>query len=215
MSQMVKHKGCFIAFDGGEGGGKTTLITALTESLTAEGYIVNTFSAMRTTEFGKMFRKSVLVEGTVPVTPMAELLSFFADRAQLLAEFIEPAIARGEIVLCDRFTASSMAYQGEARGVGIHAVETLQRLVHGHIYPDINFILDLPPTVGLGRTRGRGDNDRFDAFDLDFHEAVRRSFLRQAETNRQRYKVLDAQMSPQDVLATALVEIDKWLDSTK
>ena len=124
--------------------------------------------------------------------PTAELLLVFAARAEHLAKVIEPALAAGHWVLCDRFTDATYAYQGGGRGVAPARIGVLEDLVQGELRPDLTLVFDLPPEVGLARARGRGEPDRFESERLAFFDAARAIYLQRAAACPERYRVLDA-----------------------
>ena len=130
---------------------------------------------------------------------MTELLLIFAARAQHVSEFIEPALAMGQVVLCDRFTDATYAYQCGGRGVAWDTVEQLEELVQDKLRPDVTLLLDAPTSVGMSRARGRGELDRFEQEDLDFFERVRGSYLEQAKNESGRYRLIDASVSLEKV----------------
>ena len=130
---------------------------------------------------------------------MTELLLMFASRAQHLFEFIEPALAKGKVVLCDRFTDATYAYQCGGRGVELQTVRVLEELVQHELRPDFTLLLDAPISVGMSRAHKRGELDRFEQENLDFFERVRASYLEQAKHNSARYRVIDASLSLDEV----------------
>jgi dTMP kinase len=123
----------------------------------------------------------------------------FAARAQHVSEFIEPALAMGQVVLCDRFTDATYAYQCGGRGVAWDTVEQLEELVQDKLRPDVTLLLDAPTSVGMSRARGRGELDRFEQEDLDFFERVRSSYLEQAKNDSARYRLINASVSLDEV----------------
>lgn len=203
---MNVKRGKFITVDGGDGAGKGTLLKALKDALEQEGRVVEVIESLRSSTLGPTFRTALFHRDPYDptVAKMAELLTIFADRAQMLHELILPALERGDIVLCDRFSASSLAYQGYGGGLGQYPIAVLEKLTHGFCYPDLSLILDVTPSVGLARTRQRGVMDDFDRLDLEFHQRVRQGYLTLCEDNPQRYKRIDADQSPATVLQEAL-----------
>lgn len=195
----------FISFEGGEGAGKTTLMHRLKEKLEQEGYTV-----LQTREPGGSFlsekiRELVLHhEGSLQISPKAELLLFLSARAQVVEEVIAPALNAGKIVLCDRFSDSSIAYQGYARGLGMKEVERLTSFATGKVAPDLTFFLDLDPAVGIARAARLGSLDAIEKEKLEFHQKVRQGFLEIAKDHPDRVKRLDASQSADDVFAQSL-----------
>ena len=204
--------GGLFCFEGGEGAGKSTQIQAVAERLQAAGYRVRTTREPGGTRLGEAIRGVLMGDHGLPMPAMSELLLMFAARAAHLAEVIEPALAEGQIVLCDRFTDASFAYQGAARGLGDEAVTTLEHLVQRHRRPDGVLLLDLPVDVGLARAAERGKGNRFDSEARQFHETVRQAYLTRAAQAPERYAIVDA-TQPRDTLSdTITTRIMAWLD---
>ena len=201
MRQASKQAGRFIVFEGGEGAGKTTQIARLAADLEAEGHSVMSTREPGGTGLGEAIRRVLMDNHEPPMPAMSELLLIFAARAAHLCQRVEPALARGDWVLCDRFTDASYAYQGAARGLGDHAVATLESLVQGARRPDRVVILDLPAADGLARAGRRGAGNRFDDETLGFHERVRAAYLERAAMMPERYRVIDAARSVETVAA--------------
>lgn len=211
MSSVATSDGCFITFEGGEGAGKSTQIAALAEHLRRQGYPVRTTREPGGTELGEAVRSVLMGEYEAPMPAMSELLLIFAARAAHLLQVIEPALNNGEVVLCDRFTDASFAYQGVARGLGEPAVATLERLVQGERRPDGVLVLDLPVEQGLARARSRGEGNRFDHETVAFHTAVRETYQMRARTNPARYALIDAARSSQEVSRAVIAAAHAWL----
>ena len=204
--------GALFCFEGGEGAGKSTQIQAVAERLQAAGYRVRTTREPGGTRLGEAIRGVLMGDHGLPMPAMSELLLMFAARAAHLAEVIEPALAEGQIVLCDRFTDASFAYQGAARGLGDEAVTTLEHLVQRHRRPDGVLLLDLPVDVGLARAAECGKGTRFDSEARQFHETVRQAYLTRAAQAPERYAIVDA-TQPRDTLSdTITTRIMAWLD---
>ncbi|MES1934156.1 thymidylate kinase [Salinisphaera shabanensis T35B1] len=182
----------FIAFEGGEGAGKSTQIEAVADLLRAAGHEVVCTREPGGTALGEAIRGVLMNDYDRPMPAMSELLLVFAARAAHLAEVIEPALARGAWVLTDRFTDASYAYQGAARGLGDDAIATLETLVQGERRPDRVLLFDLPVAQGLARAGKRGEGNRFDRETLAFHEQVRAAYLARADLMPERYRVVDA-----------------------
>lgn len=186
--------GLFITFEGGEGAGKTTLITKIAQTLAAG----TERSIVCTREPGGSFvgqaLREVLLHAPQPLDARAEALLFAADRAQHVAEVIRPALELGAIVLCDRYTDSSAAYQGVSRGLGEAEVRSLSAWGTRELMPTRTYLLDIDPKVGLARKslQPAEETNRMEAEDLAFHGAVREAFLSIAQANPARIRVLDA-----------------------
>jgi dTMP kinase len=182
--------GLFIAFEGGEGAGKSTQVRLLADHLRAAGYEVVVSFEPGATEIGAKLRTVLLDRESVGLSPVAEALLYAADRAQHVAEVVRPALSRGAIVITDRYVDSSLAYQGAGRALPEGDVRRLSMAATGGLLPDLTVLLDLPPEVGLGRRGGPGD--RLEDEGLAFHGRVRSMYLQLAAHHRDRYLVLDA-----------------------
>ncbi len=198
---MSSTRGLLIAFEGTEGTGKSTQVGLLATALRAEGRRVRQTREPGGTPLGAEIRRLVMHAETDVPTPLAELLLYLADRAQHLDAVIRPALAAGEIVLTDRFSGSTIAYQSYGRGLDLEAVKRLDGLVRAGVTPDLTILLDAPIEVGLRRARG---DDRFHRAAVAFHESVRQGFLRQAEENPERTRVLDATREREAIAADVL-----------
>ncbi len=200
----------FITFEGGEGSGKTTLIQKLEEILHSKGYEVVATRAPGATPLGKKIRELLLSPDLgITIGRRAELMLYLADRAQLIEEVIEPALLKGDIVLCDRFNDSSVAYQGVARGLGLEEVKDLCETVCEGLVPDITFFLDIDPSIGISRLTEKPD--RLEQEKIDFHQQVRQGFQMIAQQEPERFHVIDATLSKEEVFAEALKVIEKKL----
>ena len=201
--------GRFITFEGIEGAGKSSLQRALADALTARGITVCATREPGGTPLAEEIRQLALArrQGGMPAT--TELLLMFAARAAHVAQRIEPALARGEWVLCDRFTDASRAYQGGGRGLDRAAIEALANIAHPRLAPDLTLLLDLSAQAGLQRARGRAEGgDRFEDEQLSFFARVRESYLQLAQAEPQRIRVLDATAAPAQLLQQALAWVD-------
>ena len=180
--------GRFLSIEGGEGAGKTSLARRLAEALEAKGALVVQTRDPGGTRVGQTIRE-LLLDQPRPLCPEAEVALFFADRAQNLHEVIRPALEAGRTVLADRFTDSTLAYQGGGRGISRDLILAVDRAITGGVRPDLTLLLDLPAEVGLARL---GQPDRIEREAVEFHERVRREFLRIAGDSPERVGVLDA-----------------------
>jgi dTMP kinase len=192
----VRH-GVFIALEGGEGAGKTTQARLLAIWLRDQGYDVVTTREPGATKIGMRLRAVLLDTAHAGLSARAETLLYAADRAEHVSSIILPALERGAVVVTDRYVDSSLAYQGAGRKQSTAEVAKLNEWATGGLMPDLTVLLDMPPANGLGR-RARSA-DRLEAEPLDFHERVRRGFLRLADAEPDRYLVLDASQRPEDV----------------
>jgi dTMP kinase len=187
--------GKFITFEGPEGGGKTVLARRLAEELQRRGHAVRMVREPGGTRVGERLR-AILLEKAGPdalvIDPRADTLLFSAGRAQLVAEVIRPALAAGEVVVCARFTDSTLAYQGFGAGLPVEELRAIAQVATGGLAPDLTILLDVPPEQGLGRKTAASRN-RFEAsFDLAFHQRVRAGFLQLARDEPQRFRVVDS-----------------------
>ena len=184
--------GRFITIEGGEGAGKSTAQSYLAEKLTAQGISVLQTREPGGTPLAEAIRRNLLsLDDEAPVE-MAELLLVFAARAQHLSKVIEPALNKGQWVLCDRFTDATYAYQGAGRGLSAEHIGKLEALVQGDRRPDTVILLDMPPEIGLARARARGALDRFEQEKHAFFERVRQGYLGRAAEFPDRYVIVDA-----------------------
>jgi len=198
---MRPNRGFFVTFEGLDGCGKTTQVEALSAYLQASG---KDFIATRQpggTEFGDRIRALLLDSRNTGIAPLAELALMFSDRAQFVRQIILPSLAAGKIVLCDRFTDSSEAYQGGGRELGSEVVLSLHRLLCGDLQPDLTFLLLGDPGVSLARARERNrsqagnDENRFEGEHSGFHDRVLRAYQQIAERDRARVVKIDASAS--------------------
>ena len=200
----------FLTVEGVEGAGKSTFIGLLEEALRAQGADV-----LRTREpggcaLGQQIRP-LLLAASQKMDRRAELFLFLADRAQHVAEVIRPALAHGQWVICDRYADSTIAYQGYGRGMDVEALQQLNDHATDGLWPNITFLLDLPVEVGLERALARNGREgltqsegRFEAETLVFHQRIREGFLARAARWPERFCVLDATKSPEQLLQDAL-----------
>jgi dTMP kinase len=175
-------QGRFVSFEGIEGCGKTTQIALLSEYLKKHSVPHTITREPGGTAVGEGIRKILLNSETIHLTTASELLLFYASRSQNIQEKIKPALDRGEMVICDRYYHASMAYQGYGRGIPLDFIQKLTSLVCAPYRPDVTFLLDIEPEVGLARARARNhsrteDEGRFEAEDLEFYNRVRDGYL--------------------------------------
>lgn len=203
--------GVFIAFEGGEGAGKSTQVRRLQEWLTEEGLVARTTREPGGTPLGGKIRGMVLDTASAGLSPRAEALLYAADRAQHLHDVLRPALDAGEVVITDRFVDSSLAYQGAGRTIPMDDVRSISRWATQGLQPDLTILLDLPPEVGLARARGRAAADRLESESIDFHQRVRRTFNALAEAQPDRYLVLDARRTPDELAAAIRTRVSELL----
>jgi dTMP kinase len=189
--------GTFVSFEGVEGSGKGTQMELARGFLEQEGYTVEVCREPGGTVVGERLRDLLLDRGTGSVEPRTEALLFAAARSQLVSKVIRPALAADKIVLCDRYVDSSLAYQGVARGLGEQDVLTLNVWATQGLFPDLVLLLHLEPE--LGATRATGDPDRIESEDAAFHAKVADAYLRIAEEHPERFVVIDASKTEEEV----------------
>ena len=215
-------KGAFITVEGADGAGKTTHLDFIQRWLTARGASVVRTREPGGTALGELLREILLDKDGAPISGRAELLLFFADRAQHLDEVIEPALAAGKWVLSDRFTDATYAYQGGGRGMAMKDIATLETLTQGTLQPDLTMLLDVPPEVGRMRVlqkdltmlntsadAERSNADRFEKQSMDFNKAARKVYKQRAAKFKHRIKMINADQSVEQVCA----ELETLLDT--
>ena len=200
---MTNPRGKFISLEGGEGAGKSTLLAGLRACIEARGVELLLTREPGGTTLGEAVRGIVLDPALRGMAAETELLLMFASRAQLVRELIEPALAAGRWVLCDRFTDASYAYQGGGRGQPVERIEALEQWATGGLQPDLTLLLDLPVATGRARAAGRGEADRIEVEADAFFERVRAAYRARAAAQPQRFRVIDANQSPAEVLSAA------------
>ena len=199
--------GLFITLEGPEGAGKSTNREYLAECLRRQGMDVLLTREPGGTPLAERIRELLLAPSAEPMASDTELLLVFAARAQHLAQVIRPALERGCVVLCDRFTDATYAYQGGGRGLSTSRIAVLEDFVQGDLRPDLTLIFDLPVEVGLARAAARGRLDRFEQEGQAFFQAVRQAYLQRAAVEPQRYRIIDAGQS----LAQVQLSLDALL----
>jgi len=202
----MQRRGHFISFEGGEGAGKSTQTRLLKSALEARGKRVVLTREPGGSPGAEEIRKLVVEGEPQRWTPLSETLLFLAARADHVARVIDPALARGEWVVSDRFSDSTYVYQGVARGLGTEKVRRLQEAALGSFAPDLTIVLDLDPAEGLKRagTRAQGNETRFERFGADFHQKLRAAFRDIAKSEPKRCIVVDGGRAPE------LVAADVW-----
>jgi dTMP kinase len=214
-SPAAGRRGCFLTFEGIEGVGKTTQVARLAQAMAERGIAHVVTREPGGTPLAERIRDLVLTPGSERVPDAAELLLMFAARSVHLENWIEPSLAAGRWVICDRFTDASYAYQGAGRGLALEAIAQLERLVQGARRPDLTLLLDVPVGVGLARARARNSRaqgssstaDRFERERVEFFERVRAGYLARASAEPARIAVIDASRAEDDVARTIIGEL--------
>jgi len=195
----------FVSFEGGDGTGKSTQIHALENYLIERGRACLVTREPGGTSLGKLLRQVLLEVSDREIAPATELYLYLADRAQHVSEVIRPALAAGKIVLCDRYTDSTLAYQGYGRGIDLKLLGRFNDVADGGVRPDLTILLDCPVAVGLARTsrrpsaEGRPGQDRFEREAYEFHEKIRAGFLAMAGAEPVRFRVVDSTRPREEV----------------
>ncbi len=206
---MGKDKGLFISFEGIEGTGKTTQSRLLFERLISHGFDVLLTNEPGGTVIGERIREILLKIDHREMSHITELLLYNAARAQHLYEKILPALNQNKIVITDRFSDSTMAYQGYGRGIDLNLLHTLDSIATGGKKPDITILFDLDVETGLRRNQDINKIDRLELEDIDFHKRVRDGYLEIARREPSRIKIIDAS-EPVSVISEKIWEIIKW-----
>lgn len=189
-----------ITLEGGEGAGKSSQLPYVREMLTQRGHRVVVTREPGGTALGEKIRTLLLEQTEAPMASDAELLLMFAARAEHIAKVVRPALAEGKIVLCDRFTDATYAYQGGGRGVDSARIAVLEQWTQAALRPHLTLLFDVPSAVGLARVAERGAaRDRFEQEQIDFFDRVRSAYLARAQADPQRMRIIDAGQSLQQV----------------
>jgi len=205
--------GRFIVFEGVEGSGKTTQLALLAEAVRESGSECVITKEPGGTPLSDRIR-AILLDSSSNLDPLAELFLFAASRRQNVVEVIRPALDRGSVVLCDRFTDATLAYQGFGRLLNLDQLRTLNEWATGSLLPDLTLIFDLPEEIGLKRARSRNagavkDEGRFEAEDIRFHRRVREGYRSLAVAEPNRFVVIDGEGDIGDVFARVVAEVRK------
>lgn len=182
----------FITIEGGEGAGKSSNLGFIHDTLVSDGYDVVMTREPGGTGLGEAIRGLLLDRKQAAMCVDSELLLVFAARAQHLAEVIWPALSQGKVVLCDRFTDATYAYQGAGRGLAHERIAELERIVQQGFQPDLTILLDVPVQIGMARVGERGNPDRFEQENIEFFERIRNKYLSMSREHSARYRVIDA-----------------------
>jgi dTMP kinase len=212
-----RELGLFITFEGIEGSGKTTQIRRLKRYLTERGIPCVVTREPGGSPIGEKIRNILLNPDHGQIAPLTELLLYEAARSQHVEEVIKPLLKKGTVILCDRFSDASLAYQGYGRGIELELIKKLNRLATDRIQPDVTFLLDCPPRVGLRRAIDRNQRgetakeDRFERESLSFHRRVRKGYLALAKPHPKRVKLIDAGQGEGKVFETIRQIVDELI----
>ncbi|VXC24976.1 dTMP kinase [Nocardioides sp. AX2bis] len=202
------ERGVFVCFEGGEGSGKSTQSRLLTAWLREQGYAVRPTFEPGDTPVGAELRRIVLSPETGVLADRTEVLLYAADKAEHVETVVLPALARGEVVVTDRYVDSTLAYQGAGRALEVGEVDDVARWATEDLRPHLTVVLDLEPAAGLGRFEGR---DRIEGESLDFHQRVRAAFVAMAADDPRHYLVLDARAPVEEIAAQVRAAVRPWL----
>ena len=214
MSEEARRPGWFVTIEGADGSGKTHQAARLAETARAAGIPTTLTREPGGTWAGERIREILLGASSTNerISPRADALLFSAGRAQLVAEVVEPALTRGELVIDARHADSTLAYQGFGRGLPVDELRAIQRFATAGRAPDLTVLLDVPAELGLAR-KASGERNRFEAgFDLGFHRRVRDGYLSLAEAEPDRFAIVDGRSDPDAVFAGVLAALDRLPD---
>lgn len=209
------YPGIFITFEGGDGAGKTTQLDLLCSTLSERGYDVVKLHEPGGTELGEQIRRVLLEDRREEMDPRAELMLFEAARAQLVSQVIRPALVQGKVVVCDRFCDSTVAYQGYGRHLGAELVDQANKAVTQGLEPDCTILLEVPVQAGLERAKAasaNGTGDRMEQAGTLFHERVGEAFEALAREHAERFAVIDARGTLEEVAAAVMQTIEPLLE---
>ena len=192
-------KGLFITLEGIEGAGKSTAVDFIEEFLMKEGHDVIKTREPGGTVIGEQIREILLKNENYTLTYDTELLLVFSARAQHIQEVILPALSSGKIILCDRFTDASYAYQGGGRDIDASRINLLEKWVQGDLRPNLTLLFDLDASVGMQRTKKRSDADRFEREEINFFKKIRNTYLERAKKEPQRFRIINSASSLENV----------------
>ena len=188
----------FIVFEGGEGCGKSTQTRALLRRLSKDGFRAVLTREPGGTRLGERVRRFLKQTGETRISPLAELFLIATARAQLVSEIIRPELEKGKMVICDRFTPSTLAYQGYGRGLNTDSLREVNDIATDGMSPDLIVLLDIPIEDGLGRKKSK-ERDRFESESLAFHARVRRGYLDMAKADPERWLVVDGRLPKKEI----------------
>ena len=209
----MADRGLFITFEGTDGGGKTTQVQRLTADLREAGYDICLTREPGGTPISEQIRDMLLNPDHSEMAATTELLLYAASRAQHVSEVIKPALEAGKVVISSRFADATVVYQGYGRGLDLERIDRLNRIATDDVTPDVTFVLDLPVEIGLQRVQNsRGGLDRLEREKIEFHRRLREGYQIIARQEPQRLKIIDAQVSPDQVYAQIQAIIQSLLD---
>ena len=188
--------GLLVTFEGIEGSGKTTQVGLTKAFIEGQGYPCLVTQEPGGVPLGREIRRLLLDKGDLRIDPLAELFLLEANRAQHVTEVIRPALEKGLLILCDRYTDASVAYQGAGRGVGVSLIEQMNHAATGGLTPQLTILLDCPVAVGMARAKGE---DRFEREDTSFHERVRKGYLQIAQQEPRRVQVVSGEGTQMEI----------------
>jgi len=218
---MTERRGLFITFEGTDGSGKTTQIRRLIDRLKQDGFEVLETAEPGGPPIGQQIRRILLDPANQELDARAEMLLYFASRAQNVAQWIVPALGEGKIVVCDRFTDSTLVYQGAGRALGDDVVHALHRVACGELQPDVTIYLDIDLETSLERARARNQDatgpaeSRMDDQSVEFHRAVRDRYLKLAASEPGRFQVIEASHDPDTVAREVWARIAPRLEALR
>ena len=203
-----------ITFEGIEGSGKTTQLVRVAKLLREDGHRVVETREPGGTPFAERVRELLLSSAVKPIAPECEAFLILACRSQHVAHVIQPALKEGAVVLCDRFSDSTLAYQGYARGLDLQLLRKLDRFATGRLTPDLTLLFDVPVPLGLARRHGTEQN-RLDRESRSFHEKVRQGFLALAARHPRRIRVIDGRSDPETIAAEVTSIVRRFLKTRR
>lgn len=201
----------FITLEGIEGAGKSSQVNTIADFFTGKGKDVVITREPGGTKTGEQVREILLNKNNIEIYSDTELLLMFAARAQHIKEVIQPALTEKKIVICDRFTDASYAYQGGGRALASERIAVLEDWVQGALRPDITFLFDIDVEVGLSRASKRGEADRFEQEAIDFFQKVKETYLQRAKAEPKRFRIVDANQELDNVTAQVIKELNALL----